>query len=301
MEFLIISSTEDKASMNIRDKLLNSNMYSFSEIDLFWHDKGLYQFEGFKEKKTRNTILDHNQIYLGLTDERLIFLDSLKLNKSKINPDLVIFASRHVSKTERPALLTHTTGNWSKEADFGGVPCDLSLTSALLHKAVFISLIKESNIQNLKKFSIDIEVTHHGPTSLEKPLIYIELGSSKEEWGFEKAGIVLANAIINSIYQVLDFQIEGKQKIGLGFGGTHYAPNFNRIIKNKDIAMSFICPKYFIQELNKEIISLMIKNTYEKIDYFIIDWKGTNSEDKKHLIPILEGFNIPIKKTKEFD
>jgi len=86
----------------------------------------------------------------------------------------------------------------------------------------------------------------------------------------------------------------------LGFGGTHYAPNYNRLIRNKNIAMSFICPKYYIQELNIDLIRKMIENTFEKVDYFIIDWKGTNSEDKKHLIPLLEEFDIPIKKTKEF-
>lgn len=286
--------------MNIRNKILNSKLYGFKEVDSMWHNNSLFRFEGFTKNKMKNKVLNYNQIYLGLTDERLIFLNSLRINKSNINPDFVIFASRHASKTARPALLTHTTGNWNKEADFGGEPYDLSLTSALLHKAAFVSLLSESNLQNLKDFSLDIEVTHHGPTSLEKPLIYMELGSSKVEWVIEKAGMVLANAIINCIYQLLEFQSEGKQKIGLGFGGTHYAPNFNRLIRNKNIAMSFICPKYFIQELTKEIISLMIQNTYEKIDYFIIDWKGTNSEDKKHLIPILEEFEIQIKKTKEF-
>ena len=45
----------------------------------------------------------------------------------------------------------------------------------------------------------------------------------------------------------------------------------------------------------------MINNTEENIDYFIIDWKGTSSADKKHLIPILEEFNIPIKKRKDFE
>ena len=44
----------------------------------------------------------------------------------------------------------------------------------------------------------------------------------------------------------------------------------------------------------------MVENTFEKVDYFIIDWKGTNSADKKHLIPLLEEFDIPIKKTKDF-
>jgi hypothetical protein len=43
----------------------------------------------------------------------------------------------------------------------------------------------------------------------------------------------------------------------------------------------------------------MVNNTLEKVDYFIIDWKGTNSEDKRYLLPMLEDFNIPIKKTKE--
>jgi D-aminoacyl-tRNA deacylase len=286
--------------MNIRDKLLNSNLYSFSEVDFNWHDNPVFQFEGFFDNESKNSILTNNQIYLGLTEQRLIFLNSLKLEESEIDPHFVIFASRHASKTARPALLTHTTGNWSKEADFGGETQKLSLTSALLYKSGFLSLLNESNLQNLKKFSLDIEVTHHGPTSIKKPLIFMELGSSKEEWMIDKAGIVVANAIINCIFQFLQFQIEGNQKIGLGFGGTHYAPNFNRLIQNNDIAMSFICPKYFIQDLNTELVSMMIQNTIEEIDYFIIDWKGTNSEDKKHLIPILENFDKTIKKTKEF-
>ena len=88
--------------------------------------------------------------------------------------------------------------------------------------------------------------------------------------------------------------------IGLGFGGTHYAPNFQRLIKENNIALSFICPKYYIQDLNKEMISKMINNTMEKINFFIIDWKSVNAEDKQHLIPILEEFDIPIKKTKDF-
>ena len=48
------------------------------------------------------------------------------------------------------------------------------------------------------------------------------------------------------------------------------------------------------------MIAQMLDHTFEKVEYFIIDWKGTSSEDKKHLIPLLETFNIPIKKTKDF-
>ena len=300
MDFLIIHSSKDTASMNIYEKLLNSEAFSFENADFEWNGKSVFKLEKFLIDQNKNLYLNDIGIYLGLTDERLIFLDDLKLNKSVFNPDFLIFASRHTSKTAKPALLTHTTGNWSKNVEFGGKQLDISKSSALLHKAGFFSLIEQATIQTLENFVIDIEVTHHGPTSLEKPLVYMELGSSKKEWRDNSAGKIIADAIINTIFKYRKFKEESQDKIGLGFGGTHYAPNFNRLIRTKNIAMSFICPKYFIQNLDHEIIEKMILNTFEDVDFFIIDWKGTNSDNKKHLIPILEEFEIEIKKTKDF-
>jgi len=286
--------------MNIRDKILSSDYFNFEETDFLWHNQPVFKLINFLDKDEERSNLGEIEVYLGLTKEPLIFLNDLKLNESKINPDFLIFASRHTSKTARPAFLVHTTGNWSKEADFGGDPYSLSLTSALLLKAGFISLIKKDLPTTLLDFSFDIEVTHHGPTKLEIPLIFMELGSSKVEWGITDAGESVATTLINTIYRYLKLKKKRNNEIGLGFGGTHYAPNFQRLIETKNIAISFICPKYYIQELKSEMISKMIHNTSEKVDYFLIDWKGTNSADKKHLIPLLEGFNIPIKKTKDF-
>jgi D-aminoacyl-tRNA deacylase len=289
IQFLIITSIEDKASMNIRDKFLNSKYYNFGETDYKWHGNPVYTL-----------VLNGQDIYLGLTKKPLIFLNDLKLEQSKLNPDFLIFASRHTSKTAKPAFLVHTTGNWNESADFGGEPYELSKTSGLLHKAGLISLIEQEIPPSLTEFSIDIEVTHHGPTILEKPLIFIELGSSKKEWKIDVAGDLLADSIINAIYKFINFKKENNQIVALGFGGTHYAPNFHRLERFNNIAMSFICPKYYIKDLNETFIRKMIDNTSEKVEYFLIDWKGTNSEDKKHLIPLLENFDIPIKKTKEF-
>lgn len=276
--------------MNIRHKFLNSSLFNFKKVDFNWCDNPVFKLEN-------NLIKD--DIYLGLTKEPLIFLNDLKLVGSKLEPDYLIFASRHTSKTARPAFLVHTTGNWGKQADFGGNPQDLSKTSALLHKAGFISLSEETLPPLLKEFSRDIEVTHHGPTILDIPLIFMELGSSRVEWKIHEAGVILANAILNTIQKFDEYRKKKSQKICLGFGGTHYAPNFQRLITTKDIAISFICPKYHLQSLEKAIIWKMIENTSEKVDYFLIDWKGTNSADKGHLIPLLEDFNIPIEKTKD--
>ncbi|MHA1986738.1 MAG: D-aminoacyl-tRNA deacylase [Promethearchaeota archaeon] len=300
MQFLIITSKEDNASMNIRDKLMHSSSYNFEETDFLWYEHPVFKLTNFLPTAEEQSNLGEVDVYLGLTKKPLIFLNDLKLKESKIKPDFLIFASRHTSKTARPAFLVHTTGNWSKEADFGGDPQALSLTSALLHKAGCISFIENDLPIKLSNFSFDVEVTHHGPTRLEIPLIFMELGSSKTEWDITDAGESVATTVINTIYNYLEIKKKGDQKICVGFGGTHYAPNFRRLIEATNLAISFICPKYYIQELNGEMISEMIRNTTEEVDYFLIDWKGTNSADKKHLIPLLEEFDIPIKKTKDF-
>ena len=300
IQFFIITSSEDKASMNMREVFLNSNQFSFIETNATWQEKPLFRLEKSSFKGKHDNLLKENQIFLGLTAEPLIYLKNLQLVGTNFVPDLIIFASRHRSETARPAFLVHTTGNWSTKADFGGNPQDMSKTSALLHKAGFESLREQIEKFNIPDFSLDMEVTHHGPTILNIPLVFMELGSSKQEWIIKEAGELVANSIVNAIFKYLDFKKEKNQQIGLGFGGTHYAPNFSRLITNFNIALSFICPKYYIQELNESLIKMMINNTLEKVDYFIVDWKGTNSEDKKHLIPLLEKFDIPIRKTRSF-
>jgi D-aminoacyl-tRNA deacylase len=265
-----------------------------------WQGNTMYKLKNLPPKPEKLSKYSKLEILLGLTKEPLIFLNDLKLNDIHVIPDFLIFASRHTSKTARPAFLVHTTGNWGKTTDFGGEPQDLSITSALLHKAGFISLVEKEFSLALSDFSVDIEVTHHGPTILRTPLIFMELGSSKLEWEISEAGESVARAIMSTVFKFLEYRNKKNQKDGLGFGGTHYAPNFRRLIENNDIAMSFICPKYYIKDLNVDLIFKMVNNTIEPINFFIIDWKGTNSEDKKHLIPLLEQFEIPIKKTKDF-
>ena len=291
---------EDKASMNMRNLFLNSELFTFIETSAIWHGNPILTLENSSFEGKYDNFLNENQIFLGLTAEPLIFLEKLQLGRANFAPDLIIFASRHRSKTAKPAFLVHTTGNWSTNADFGGNPQDLSKTSALLHKAGIESLREQIEKFKIPEFSLDIEVTHHGPTTLDIPLIFMELGSSKQEWKIREAGALVANAIVNTALKYLYFKKNQDQEVGLGFGGTHYAPNFNRLIANTDIALSFICPKYYIQELNEDLIKMMINNTLEEIDYFIVDWKGTNSEEKKHLIPLLEKFDIPVRKTRSF-
>ncbi|MGQ4872455.1 MAG: D-aminoacyl-tRNA deacylase [Promethearchaeia archaeon] len=299
VNFLIITSTEDIASMNIREHLLNFNFINSIESELKWYNNSVIEIKGFVDNREINKFFNENKIYIGLIDKPLIHLDNLLLKESGLEIDFLVFASRHRSEAARPAFLAHSTGNWSDSADFGGNAKELSKTSALLQKAAFDSLLAAYNSSHLEGFSVDIEVTHHGPTTLEKPLVFVELGSSESEWSIKPAGKVVAEAVLNTCINYLNLNEKKSIKICLGFGGTHYAPQFRKLLIKDNIAFSFICPKYFIKDLNEDLIKQMIDNTLEKIEYFVIDWKGTNSADKQHLIPLLEQFNIPIKRTKE--
>lgn len=302
-QFLIITSEEDIASMNVRNRLINSDLFKFKETELKWHNRSLFKLERVISMKDRAPFFKENQIYLGLTSSPLIHLNDLRLDDGGINPDLLIFASRHRSQTERPAFLTHVTGNWSESADFGGKPRQLAQSSAFLLKAGLWCLKQQLGFEHFSQFShfsLDVEVTHHGPTTLEKPSIFMELGSSENEWNIEKAGELMARALIETCFTYLELKTNEYTQIGVGFGGTHYAPQFKKLISEKNVALSFICPKYFIKELDESMIEQMLKNTLEDVDCFIIDWKGTNSADKQHLIPLLEKFKVKIKKSKEF-
>ncbi|TFF95924.1 MAG: hypothetical protein EU547_06970 [Promethearchaeota archaeon] len=300
-QYFIISSSKDKASLNIRDKLLSSKRWEFELLSDYWHHNPLYKLKSFKSSDKRGlSFLEKNEVYLGLTSERLVFLNDLKLENSIIDPNFLIFASRHSSKSGKPSFLVHSTGNWSGDLKFGGEKKKLSHASAIGIKSGFISLLEIAKEHQVKNFSIDVEVTHHGPTRLERPLMFMELGSKPSQWHHNEGGIVLADGIIESMIKMREFQNEGSQKVGLGFGGTHYAPQFRKLLldSKNQIAISFICPKYYIKALNKQLIDKMIENTEENIDYFIIDWSGINSAGKDHLLPLLEDYNIPIKKIK---
>lgn len=298
--FFIITSTEDKASMTMRNVFLKDKLMKFDELNDSWHDHPILQLKEVIAMKDYGPFFKDNHIYLGLTDSPLIHLDDLMLQSSNLKVDLLIFASRHRSEAGKPAFLTHSTGNWNDEAKYGGNPKEISSTSAILLKSALNNLIAQNRIKNIEGFKVDMEVTHHGPTILEKPLIFMELGSSEEEWEIEDAAKVVAHAILNTCYDYAVMMEKKPPKIGIGFGGTHYAPQFRKLVTNSNVAISFICPKYYIQNLDDALIKQMIAKTHETVDFFIIDWKGTNSDDKSHLMPLLEKYDVPIKKTKDF-
>ena len=228
-----------------------------------------------------------------LIDKEIIYTENLDLEK--INKyDFIIFASKHRSEKKEKTLSIHAPGNW-RSAQLGGEPGKICQSSALFQKEIFERLNANAEKYHLKDYKITLEVTHHGPL-IDKPCLFIEIGSTEVEWVYKKAGFIIAKTISEAIS---GFEENPYREIAIGIGGRHYCSNFNKIQLNSNIAISHIIPGYVLP-LEEEMIREAIEKTQEEFDFLLIDWKGIpNSEERKRILDIFERNYIRWKKTGE--
>lgn len=226
-----------------------------------------------------------------LVDKEIIFTENLDLER--INQyDFIVFASKHVSKQKEKTLSVHAPGNW-RLAEFGGEKGKVCKTSAFFMKQFFEQLHKRSEEYHLKDYKITLEATHHGPL-VDKPCVFVEIGSTIEEWKNRKAGFVLAKALSETLKNL---KLNPYNEVAVGIGGPHYCPNFNKIQLNSNVAVSHIIPQYSFP-LTEEMVKEAVEKTDEEVDLVLLDWKGLGkSEERKKVIEILDKLHIDYRKT----
>lgn len=158
-----------------------------------------------------------------------------------------VVLSRHSAESGKPSLTTHTPGNPWNRSDVGGKPWEIPPSNPVLMWYILQELRRYSNEYSLQGYDICYEVTHHGPTSISKPITFIELGSSEKEWGDSRAQKVIALASVSAIEKTEHLQ--PSCIVTVGFGGTHYAPLFTRRAFEKNECYGHMVPNYVIKEL----------------------------------------------------
>jgi len=272
-KYLIVASKKDKAGINITTNLSQ-----------------------FRENPLTSSLKDQPSFDFYLIDTDIV--DDKGIDQEKINKyDFIIFASKHESEKGDKSLSVHAPGN-PRNADFGGIPRKLCKSSALFQKQIFEKLNSNAKEHNLdEKYKVTLECTHHGPL-IDKPCIFIEIGSSETEFTDRKAGFIVAKTISQIIKE---FHENNYNEIAIGIGGPHYCPNFNKIQLNSNVALSHIIPQYVLP-LKDEMIKQAIENTEEEVDFALLDWKGLGKvEQRQEIIRILEDNYIAWKKTGEIE
>lgn len=270
---ILVTSEQDIASLAIKDILLTE--YGFTQTEA--------SFEG-------NPIFsDGENTQLITTNRDMIHCGHLE---SHFDNEVFIFCSRHRAESGKPALLVHSTGNLGSEALFGGTPHQLSVSAPSLVSVALRRLFEERNKTGLEEFDVSLEVTHHGPTSLRTPLVFVELGSSEKYWTHQGGARAVAAAVIACANEPLSGDAV------IGFGGTHYASKFNKLVLEKGYKIGHMAPKYAINNLTSDVLNQMITRSTNPIVSAIIDWKGMNAENKAHVLPMLEDANIEVIRAK---
>jgi D-aminoacyl-tRNA deacylase len=271
---LLVASRKDMAGLNIAKQILSH--YAFNQSG-----------ETFQENPVCSSYVKGKKVILVMLNEESVNAQSLPQSFSDLS--LVIFISRHSSTSGTPTLSVHTPGNFAA-AELGGLPKQVSVSpaTAMLDALKALAYFKES----LKlKYEVSYECTHHGP-SLDVPAMFVELGSSAEQWRDSKAAEAVAHAAMSAIGK---FGVSEKTAV-LGIGGTHYNRQFTRMALEGAAVFGHMIPKYAVPLVDAEMLRQCVERTLEKVACAVLDWKGIKGADKPRLLETLKEIGLPYKK-----
>ncbi|MFA1610248.1 D-aminoacyl-tRNA deacylase [Halobellus rubicundus] len=176
-------------------------------------------------------------------------------------PEFVAFLSRHAGETG-PLLTAHFTGNFGP-AEFGGERGELARACPNVQRAILAAFDRHAP----DGYDVGIECTHHGPSDVGAPSLFVELGSSESEWSDPDGAEAVARAVlelsgVGADAEAAESESESEppqRRHVVGFGGGHYAPQFERVLRETDWRVGHVAADWVRQsmgapEANAEIV-----------------------------------------------
>jgi D-aminoacyl-tRNA deacylase len=235
-------------------------------------DPAGYNMASFISKQMKK---ETDELYHG-TDFDLVIIPTPAISadwlEEKYPYDGYVFLSKHASESGTLALTCHSTGNFD-DASFGGFPRQVAIPHPHLQKSYMKRLWEER--ETFSKFEITIEATHHGPTSLSKPTIFIEVGTTEEEWNDKNLCKNIAKIVLKEMSES-----PKKYDVAIGFGGTHYPSKFNKELLEGSLALGTIIPKYSLDKLDTSLFDHIVKQNSEAKSA-LVDWGGLGKNKQK--------------------
>jgi D-aminoacyl-tRNA deacylase len=151
--------------------------------------------------------------------------------------------------------------------------------------------LSEENLRSGLGYSVSLEVTHHGPTGLGVPVVFVEIGSSVDQWRDGRAAEVAAEAVMRAAGSDLD----GLSAVG--FGGGHYAPDFTRLEFEGELAFGHIVPKDAVGGLDARLTRRLFERTWGGCRLAVLDWKGVRGVDREALLRSLRDQDVEVLKS----
>ncbi|WP_255197090.1 D-aminoacyl-tRNA deacylase [Halorarius litoreus] len=220
----VVVSRADRASEHIGERLLALEDWTEHE------DASRSDADG------GGTYYTSDGIELRTFDELHLHLDDVA--GAFDGPSLLFFASRHAGDTG-PLLTAHATGNFGPD-EFGGSDGELARAAP----NALSDLVGAFETHAPDSYVVGLECTHHGPSRVGCPSLFVELGSDDEQWD-DPAG---AEAVARAILDVRETNPDRERQF-VGFGGGHYVPRFERVVRETDWAVGHIAADWCLDDM----------------------------------------------------
>ncbi len=232
------------------------------------------------------TCIDH--VVMAGFNEEVIYFDFLE---ERLPADSYVVLSRHSSSHGVKSYTVHHTGNIGPEALYGGKPFSLGVAypEASLRLLKSLKRIAEE-LGRLELYEVCYEATHHGPTEVNKPLAFIEIGSVEEDWSNRVNHEVVALAVSELITE----GVMSNCMPVLGVGGGHYPEKHTEKALREGYCYGHIIAKHSLSNISWEILEKAFKRTSLQPVKIIVEKKGTKVGHRELLEAYAHHCNLSI-------
>jgi D-aminoacyl-tRNA deacylase len=220
----IVVSRADEASERVGEQLLAAAEWTERRDDARPDADGggiYYRTDGFE-------LRTFAELHLHLERPDEAFTD----------PDLLVFVSRHAGETG-PLLTAHFTGNFGP-AEYGGADGEFARACPNAAAEAVAALDRHAP----PDYAVGTECTHHGPTDVGVPSMFVELGSDEAQWT-DPAG---AGAVARAVLDLRGADADREKQVA-GFGGGHYAPRFGRVVRETAWAVGHVAADWGLEAM----------------------------------------------------
>jgi D-aminoacyl-tRNA deacylase len=263
---LIVTSQQDIAGTNIYNELAKN--FGFAAEG---------EFEG-------RSILKKGEVWAIATKKKQTEAEHLD---EFFDAEYYVFASRHRSESKTKTLTVHVTGNLTSKALVGGKPKQLAYCNASAMKAA----LQELQRAKMQDYKVSMEATHHGPTGLKKPVLFVEVGSTEVEWSDAGAVRAVAGAALAAAGN------RKEHESAVGIGGSHYAPRHTNVVLESSIAIGHIIPSYAIDEIDRDIFAQAVEKSNAAFGF--LDWKGMKKDQRDKVTALAAELNLKLKRGRD--
>lgn len=252
-DYILVASSEDLAGRTMLDCLRDRMGFEANAQ----HGESVFASARYR----------HIKLHVSSSD----LLHQERLDETYPQAAAYIFLSKHKSDSKIPTLTCHCTGNFG-DNPYGGNPREIAISYPSLQKRYLQALVGAR--AQIPRYDITIEASHHGPTSLKKPVLFAELGSSESEWSDENAAFVICNVLLS----LLDGGFDRCENVGIALGGTHYPVKFNKLLLESGFGLAAVASKHNLEAIDQDVMDQMISKSVERVKKVVVDTKGLGSQ-----------------------